>query len=349
MKRISGNTEEEIFRRAVEAFQKNAPARAEIQTLATEGPPEAAQRSDRVVRMVVQGRELRYDADIKTAITKADRILLFMRKKPLPNPTLVVAKYVHPLLAEQFKADGIEFIDTAGNAFLDRPPLYVFIKGNRPPEVPRHAQTKRAFKAAGLRMIFALLCNPGLENQTFREIAGTAGVALGTVDWIIRELKELDFLLDMGKEGYRLIRKDILLQRWVAAYPEQLRPRLLLGRYRGEHVWWQKKNLDPRKAQWGGEVAAARMTNYLKPQIVTIYTTGEELHPMLIDNRLRKDEAGDVEILERFWKPDETRQDEDLVHPILVYADLLVEGSQRNIETARVIYDLHILRLVGED
>jgi hypothetical protein len=198
-------------------------------------------------------------------------------------------------------------------------------------------------------LIFTLLCNPGLENRTFREIAAAAGVALGTVDWIIRELKELGFLLDMGKEGYRLIRKDLLLQRWVTAYPEQLRPRQMIGRYRGERDWWQGKNLDPLKAQWGGEVAAARMTDYLNPQRLTIYTTAQELNPLLLENRLRKDAAGDVEILERFWKPFEKRPEEALVHPILVYADLLATGNQRNIETARMIYEQHILRLVGEN
>ena len=30
---------------------------------------------------------------------------------------------------------------------------------------------------------------------------------------------------------------------------------------------------------------------------------------------------------------------EDLVHPILIYADLLATGNERNIETAKMIYD----------
>lgn len=349
MRRINANAEEEILRQAVEAFRKNAPAQTEIGTLAAEQPPEAELRPDRLLRMAAQGRELLYHAEIKTAVTKANRLLLLMGRERLPHPLLIVTKYIHPQMAEQLRADGMEFIDAAGNAFLNQPPLYLFIRGNRPPEPPKQGRTKRVFKPAGLRMIFALLCNPGLENRTFRDIAATAGVALGTVDWIIRELKDLGFLVAMGKEGYKLIRKDVLLQRWVAAYPEQLKPAQTLGRYRGEHGWWQKKNLDPLKAQWGGEVAAARMTDYLNPQIVTIYTTAPELDRLLIDNRLRKDADGDVEFLERFWKPDKIRPDDEWVHPILVYADLLATGNQRNIETARMIYEQHIVRLVGEN
>jgi hypothetical protein len=342
MNRINGNMEADIFRQAVEALQNNVPAVAKIETLEAEPAlPPVPMRPDHVLKITIQGREFPYFAEIKTTVTKTNRLLLLMGRERLAYPLLIVAKYVNPQMAEQLRADNVEFIDAAGNAFLNQPPLYVFIKGNRPAELPRNGHAKRVFKAAGLRLIFTLLCNPGLENRTFREMAAAAGVALGTVDWIIRELKELGFLMHMGKEGYRLNRKDLLLQRWVAAYPEQLRPRQMIGRYRGERDWWRVKDLDPLKAQWGGEVAAARMTDYLNPQHLTIYTTAQELNPLLLENRLRKDAAGDVEILERFWIPFEKRPEEALVHPIT--------GNQRNIETARMIYEQHLLRLVGEN
>jgi hypothetical protein len=41
-----------------------------------------------------------------------------------------------------------------------------------------------------LKVIYGFLCNPGLENRTYREIAAETDVALGTVDWIMKELKE---------------------------------------------------------------------------------------------------------------------------------------------------------------
>jgi hypothetical protein len=222
------------------------------------------------------------------------------------------------------------------------------VKGNKA-DIVKTAPLKRTFKPAGLKVIYAFLCNPGLENKTYREIAAETGVALGTVDWIMKELKELRFLLDMGKRGQRLIQKENLLQRWVTAYPEQLRPKLTLGRFRGEYGWWQQKTLDPFKAQWGGEVAAAKLTQYLQPQIITIYATPQELDQLLIKNRLKRDQTGDVEILKRFWELAEIRKYEDLVHPILIYADLLATGNERNIETAKMIYDQHIVQLIRED
>ena len=60
---------------------------------------------------------------------------------------------------------------------------------------------KRLFKPGGLKLIFALLNNPGMEKATYRDMAKAAKVALGTVDFAITELKELGFLIDLGKKG----------------------------------------------------------------------------------------------------------------------------------------------------
>lgn len=346
MDRTKRDIEEEIFQRATEALKNTAPVQIEIETLALEPAYTTGFRPDRVIRMVLHGKEWKYYAEIKTTVTKTQRLLLLVHREKLQYPIFLIAKYVNAQTAAQLRQDGIEFIDTAGNALINQPPVYIFVKGNRHPEIATQAPLKRAFRAAGLKMIYAFLCNPGFENKTYREIAAATDVALGTVDWIMKELKEMGFLLDMGKKGHKLIQKENLLQRWVTAYPEQLWPKQVLGRYKGEYGWWQQKRLDPLKAQWGGEVAAAKLTQYLKPEIITIYTTAEHLNQLLIENRLKKDPLGDVEILERFWKQAEAWQYNDLVHPVLIYADLLATGNQRNIETAKMIYEQHIVRLI---
>jgi len=338
--------ENELLQFALEALRNNLPGQAEIKTVK---PLRATKlRADYLLRIAMQGKEIRYYAEVKANVTKADKLLAMMRKGEFDHSLLLVTKYINTQLADELKQNGIEFIDAAGNAFINQPPLYIFVKGNKP-DVIKVLPVKRTFKPAGLKVIYAFLCNPGLENKTYREIAAETDVALGTVDWIMKELRELRFLLDMGKRAQRLIQKQNLLQRWVIAYPEQLRPKLILGRFRGEHEWWRQKTLDHLKAQWGGEVAAAKLTQYLQPQIITIYTMPQELNQFLTENRLRKDQTGDVEILKKFWKPPEILQQEDLVHPILIYADLLVTGNERNIETAKMIYDQHIVHLFRED
>jgi hypothetical protein len=262
---------------------------------------------------------------------------------------LLVTRYVPGQQADRLKKNNIQFIDMAGNAYINQPPLYIFVKGNRLPEALRPVPVKRAFKPTGLKIIYAFLCNPGLETRPYREIAAKANVALGTVGWIIKDLKEMGYLLDMGKRGCKFMAKDKLLERWVVEYPEKLRPKLTLGKYQGVPEWWVQTTLTPDHAQWGGEVAAADLTKYLRPQAATLYIDPTQLNQILLDNRLRKDPNGETEVLERFWKPDKNQLAEGTVNPILVYADLLATGNQRNIETAKIIYEHHIIRLIRED
>jgi hypothetical protein len=349
MNNVNKNIEEEIFQLAAEALKNNVPLQNGIETLDLYPAVRPDFRFDRLIRMVIHGKELRYYAEIKANVTKAQRLLLLLNRQELEYPTFLIARHLNNETAEELRKNNFEFIDTAGNAFINNPPVFIFIKGNRPPETMA-AQTpvKRVFKPAGLRMIFGFLCNPGLENKTYREIAAATGVALGTVDWITKELKELEFLIDRGKRGLKLIRKETLLQRWVTAYPEQLRPKQTLGRYKGLPNWWQQKRLVPRQAQWGGEVAAEKMTHYLRPELITIYAETQYFNQLLLENRLKTDITGDVEILERFWKVEE-QQPEELVPPLLIYADLLATGNQRNLETAKMIYEQNIVRLIRED
>jgi hypothetical protein len=56
-----------------------------------------------------------------------------------------------------------------------------------------------------------------------------------------------------------------------------------------------------------------------------------------------------VEVHRRFWNfPGEPEHD-NLVPPLLVYADLLATGDARCIETAKMIYETHVARLFTED
>ena len=130
MNRINGKMEAEIFRQAVEALRNNAPVDAKIETMEAElVHPPAPLRPDCVLKITIQGREFLYFAEIKTTVTKTNRLLLLMGRERLAHPLLIVAKYVNPQMAEQLRADGMEFIDIVGNAFLNQPPMYLFIKG----------------------------------------------------------------------------------------------------------------------------------------------------------------------------------------------------------------------------
>ena len=299
---------------------------------------------DRLLRLEIQEIELIFCVEIKNVITTAGIAVLLLQKNKHTHQQLLVTRYIAPQMANKLKENEIQFIDTAGNAYINHFPLYIFIKGNKAPEIPGQIQHKRAFGPTGLKMIYALLCNPYLLDGPYREIARITNVALGTVGWVMKDLRELGYLVDMGKRGKKLIQKEKLIQKWCTEYPDRLRPKLLLGRFKGPVDWWQKQDFNPEYAQWGGEVAAAKITKYLKPQLVTIYTKQQYLTPLLLENKLRKDEKGEVEIFERFWELDNTNRPDYYVNTILIYADLIATGNQRNLETAEIIYERFITR-----
>lgn len=342
------NVENEILQLAIEAFRKNAPPQFNIKTFINQIHYDNF-RTDIELGVEINGKEIRYRAEIKNYLAMANIMLLQIRKNEnLLKPFQFVTKYVNPFMADKLAMKGIEFIDTAGNAFINQPPVYIFVKGNKLPlEIAENYPTGKIFTPTGLKIIYALLCNPGLKDKPFRKIADEADVALGTVGWFMRALRGLGFLMDAGGKEYKLLDKDKLLQRWVTEYPERLRPKHMLGRYKGEYDgWWNKKELHNLNAKWGGEVAAAKLTKYLQPEIITIYTKKEYLNGLLIECRLKKDPNGEIEIMEQFWNFDENTEYRDLVHPILIYADLIATGNQRNIETAKMIYDEHIVRYI---
>ncbi|ANE56908.1 type IV toxin-antitoxin system AbiEi family antitoxin [Methylomonas sp. DH-1] len=263
---------------------------------------------------------------------------------------LVVAHYINPLMAERLKDMGIWFIDTAGNAYINALPIYVYIKGNKPAEAQTSKAVNRAFTPIGLKIVYALLCRPELVNAPYREIAQTATAALGTVALVFKDLIQLGYIVDMGGQGRRLKNRQKLLERWLIAYPEQLRPKLETGRYRApDPNWWQIAPLHNLQAYWGGDVAADKLTHYLKPATITIYVMAEWASKLKVAHRLRKDPSGDIEILNTFWDVEGEFNRTDVVHPILIYADLLASGDPRNLEVAQIIYEQELAEHFRED
>jgi hypothetical protein len=301
------------------------------------------------VRIAYGDVELDFALEVKLGITKATIGVIAQKLFGFQEKPLLVTRYVNPRIAEVLREMDIPFIDVAGNAYVNKPPLYIYIKGNKLADEMRPEPIQRAFKPAGLKVLYVLLCNPGIEVETLREIAKAADVALGTVNRVMKELEKMGHLIEIGRRGRRLVRKDHLLKRWVTAYPEQLKPKLFRGRFRAiNYDWWKDINIKDFGAYWGGEVAAARLTKYLRPEIFTIYTN-QPIGKLVLKNKLKKDPDGNVEILNRFWNFKPNTVNIDLVHPILVYADLMATGDTRNIETAGMIYDTEITRFIRED
>lgn len=309
-------------------------------------------RADARVEIEANGQRYPYLAEIK----RVDRFAILGDIKrqcaQYGDQLLLVAPRVTTETAEKCRELDLQFIDTLGNAYLRGPGLLVLVKGQRPTEgdtlqLAEH-EGKRAGTATNLRVFFALLCKPQLLNAPYRDINQAAGVALGTVGWVFFDLNGRGYITGGKGKGDRvLLERQRLMQEWVTNYPIKLRPKLNPRRFRAPKTdWWNEVDITEYGAQWGAEVAAEKLTNYLRPHALTIYLHKEQgqknLTRLVAKHKLRADPQGDIEILDAFWDFEDEKPMPETVPPLLAYADLIATLDPRNLEAAKLIHDRYL-------
>ncbi len=336
-----------ILDAAKQAFEETTGYNIKILNAVPAKVPTRDKQPDAVLQINAPGgKQKKYFAEIKGAVTKATLGYVAEQIRRFGKPAILVTRHVTPQMVERLKTMGIAVIDTAGNAYINDPPVFIYIVGRKKKDVPGNNITGRAFRPTGLKVVFALLCQPELVTAPYRDIVKATHVAQGTVGWVINDLKQQSFLADRGKHGRKLINAAKLLDTWVEAYARELRPKLFIGKYETKkNEWWRNIDWHKTNACLGAEPAAAILTAYLKPGTITVYAP-EKINQFLIMYQLKKDPDGDVELFKRFWEFDYPWNHEGIAPPLLVYADLMATGNDRNIETAKIIYDKFIYRFV---
>ncbi len=292
---------------------------------------------DGTIELVVDGQRHVFNAEVVTEL-RNHQMQNIVKKAAQYNPFMIIAKNLFPKIKEELRQMNIAYIEVNGNIYAKVPEMMIWIETHKPlkQEVEK---TNRAFTKTGLKVIFQFLLDELLVNRPYREIANTTVVGLGNINYIIHGLRDMGFLIDLNKNEYKINNKRELLDKWMVAYAEKLKPALLIGRFRflrdEDFFNWKRLELDNNKTWWGGEPAGDLLTNYLKPTELTLYTiqTRTELIKML---RLIPDEKGNVKIFKKFWQNAEVK--DNITPPLLVYADLLNTNDSRCRETADRIY-----------
>jgi hypothetical protein len=299
-------------------------------------------RPDATIEVEYAQKRHRYYVDVKTVDRK---VTLNQAKQDLDRygkQGLVVAPYLTAELANYCREIDLQFIDAAGNAYLQGPGMFVHVRGERPPALDKATTApKGAGTPTALRVIFALLCKPELLNAPYRDIAAAAGVALGTIGWVFFDLEKRGYVVGGKEKGDRKFVDAIkLAKEWVTNYAIRLRPKLAARKFRAMNPnWWRTAQLKKYNAVWGGEVAADRLTGNREPGTFTIYLP-DDPGEFVLENRLRADPNGDIELLQKFWHFEpRMNYDDSLAPPLLVYADLMATLDTRNHDTAKQIED----------
>ncbi len=337
--------------------------------IAARGPtPKTGYRPDALIDIKIDGKKYRHAVEVKTYIDRLAPIgHLKTQLAQFGGHGLLYAPYITTAVARKCREIDLPFLDAVGNAYLRLPGVYIFITGEKPQMQVLHmdrereiaflrlptATRVRAGTATALRVIFSLLCEPKLLNATYREINQATGVALGAIGPIFDNLTARGHIVGRKeKHDRRLVDAARLFEEWVTNYPIKLRPKLNIRNFRAEDPeWWHRANLKALGAYWGGEVAAAHLTQHLKPANATVYIntkkTPRALTQLVVDHRLQADPKGNIEVVETFWNLPENLEYPEVVPPILAYADLVATHNPRNLEVAKLIrgqYIDHALR-----
>lgn len=310
------------------------------------------QQLDAIITTTEITPQVQWGAVTKKWATHAPVGMLIQQIQAMPMTGLLVADYINPVMAQKLREHNVQFIDTVGNAYLRELPIFVWVAGNKH-KLPQDKKLnqKKAFNAAALKIIYCVLCNEELLNAPYRTIADTAGVALGTVGDALEQLKAQGFV--MGKphaKNWKLDQRKTLLEKWLEIFPDKVQAKHHAGTFIiDDPQWWKNFDIGECGGLWGGGVAAAKLTGYLKPTEANVYIPKNEMKYLLQRAKLRKPATWGIDMLmggvvqiNTLPIAQQFPTDKMTVNPLLIYADLMATDDPRLQETAQLIHEKYL-------
>lgn len=324
--------ENKIIQIALENLEKNTLIKGKWKN---NGPKEL----DGQIELKIDDKTIKLNTEIKNEL-RNHQLNKIIEQGEKYMPLIVVANRIFPNIKEELRQRNIAYLDGTGNVYIKQEGMFLWLENQKAASTVNN-KTNGVFTKTGLKLLFHILLDEGLIQMPYREIAGITKVGLANINYLMNGLKEMGFLLKLNEKQYTLSKKNELMQKWIVAYDERLKPALHIGTFRflknEDFNNWKRLPVGQGKTWWGGEPAADLLTDYLQPGELTIYTT-ETRNDLIKKFRLIPDENGNVKVYHKFWYHDAVNG--DTVPPLLIYADLINTQDSRCIETAHKIYDL---------
>ncbi|MCV9388077.1 type IV toxin-antitoxin system AbiEi family antitoxin [Reichenbachiella ulvae] len=248
---------------------------------------------------------------------------------------ILVAEHIPAKVKQQLREQHIPYIEANGNIYFENNNTFLLVDTNKTKAFPKE-KGNRAFTKTGLKVLFHLLQKPELIKFPQRQIADVTGVALGNIPQVIEGLKKTGYLLPLNDKEYLWNNREELLDRWIEAYQTTLKPSLKKGNYQ-PRIPWKQIGLNTGRTVWSGEPAGENLTMHLRAEKLQMYTR-ENQADLIKNYQLQPKTDGEIEVYDMFWE-EEFNQSPFTAPPLIVYADLIIEGGKRNKETAKLIFD----------
>jgi hypothetical protein len=262
-------------------------------------------------------------------------VALLRDVRPLIVAAPVIGSGVGQLLAD----NGASFVDLRGNCDLDLGGRYIARIQGRSGEKTNGA---RALRTPSYSVLFAVLADPSLISVPVRTLGAAAGVSRQPAVTLRERLLDLGLVLRSARgfvwapQGQKRA-----LDLWLAGYATSVRPGLLIGAF-------TTQDPDPGALElrigpildktctwrWGGGAACDRLTGYFRGEQTVVHVADE---PADLPRELRAVPARDgrLVLLRTPGPKGLVGATSETAHPLLVYTELLTNGSERAREAAR--------------
>jgi hypothetical protein len=312
------------------------------------------------VERSVQARELDVDASLKLKTpTGTERVFCELKTTNLSHalaaravtlgqqvqPLLVAAPVIGTGVADFLVANDINFVDLRGNCYINLDGRYIArMQGLRAERAP----TPGAPRLPSYFVLFTVIADPALLSATVRTLADRAGVSRQPAVWMRDEMVKLGYVV-RGPKGYVWATQGVkrALDLWLAGYVTLVRPKLLIGAFRPQDA--NPSALEAKIGpvlqkiggwRWGGAAAAHRLTGYFRGDKTVVHLeharTRAELSKKL---RAIPDSGGPLVLLRSPGPTGMVGATKDTAHPLLVYSELLADGSERARDAAQELAD----------
>jgi hypothetical protein len=258
---------------------------------------------------------------------------------------VLFAPYVPGPIGSHLAAHEVSYVDAVGNCHLETEGrgLLAHVEGKR---IARGGSASTGVRLQGYELTFAILAQPDLLREPVRRIAVAAGIGKTAVGNQLQRLAHQGLIARTAKRSAILRRRE-LLDRWLTAYSDVVRPAWYLGRYR-------TRASDPEDVErliasvWGkrcwalgGGAAAWRMNRFYRGSATVLHvdaSPSDELRRL----RALPDEQGDLTLLRTPGTAAYAGVEPNLVHPLLVYTELMTSEDPRLRETAEKVRREHL-------
>ena len=138
---------------------------------------EAGRDYDGVIEICTAKNRVSFVVEIKNELRNNRYFATIQKKHKAGENYLLVGQYIPKPLKQELKNANHNYLDAAGNCFIQTPELFIYINDQQVTATRLPAEGK-LWKTAGLKFLFAILQQPEILNFPYRRIADEAGVSL---------------------------------------------------------------------------------------------------------------------------------------------------------------------------